>query len=125
MRAYTDAVAQALLAAKAADQFKPLRAWPAPHAACPMRWKAGCAARCRPTAHLAGREPHRRGHPAVTLPESQAAAVARLNDGGQGHLAWISASKIPPEQALSRLSRCTAHRARHVAPSLNQKVNPP
>ena len=95
VRAYTDAVAQALLAAKAADQFKPLQRMTS--LTCSVPYALEGWVRREVQAHHATLLDV--SHTSVvtlhmTLPESQAAAlVARLNDGGQGHLAWIS-----PEQ---------------------------
>ena len=98
VRAYTDAVAQALLAAKAADQFKPLQRMAS--LTCSVPYALEGWVRREVQAHHATLLDV--SHTSVvtlhmTLPESQAAAlVARLNDGGQGHLAWISAEQNTP-----------------------------
>ena len=98
VRAYTDAVAQALLAAKAADQFKPLQRMAS--LTCSVPYALEGWVRREVQAHHATLLDV--SHTSVvtlhmTLPEPQAAAlVARLNDGGQGHLAWISAEQNTP-----------------------------
>ena len=98
VRAYTDAVAQALLAAKAADQFKSLQRMAS--LTCSVPYALEGWVRREVQAHHATLLDV--SHTSVvtlhmTLPESQAAAlVARLNDGGQGHLAWISPEQNTP-----------------------------
>ena len=57
VRAYTDAVAQALLQAREAAAAAGCCSW---RAACPMRWKAWCGASCRRAGAVLGRGAARR-----------------------------------------------------------------